>query len=472
MLKGFVWSAFERLSVQAIQFILGIIIARILLPSEYGTIGLLAVFIAFLTIFVDGGFTKALIQKQNRTLIDLSTIFFFNILISLLCYIFLWIAAPYISVFYNIPSLTKLTRVLAISLILNSLFVIPQTILTIDFDFRTIAKINLITVLLSGIIGIIYAYKGFGVWALVVQTISRSFLTVVTMWFYIKWKPQLVFSVASLKSMFGFGSRFVLSSLLSMIVNNVSALFIARLTSTKELGYYTRGTQFADTIYSIFSSVLNSVLLPGLSKIQDEKERLVEMSRTIIKSTALLTTPILVGLAVLAKPTISLLLTDKWLPAVPIMQIICIARLITIIAGINVNLLYVMGRTDLALKQDYIKIIVRISLLMVSFKYGIIFIAFAELISTIIHFFINCYSPGKILRYGAFKQIKDLSPILLFSFLMAVSMYFAMIFFNKNIFQLIFGMITGIVVYIGLLYFFNIKEFLFLLNRARGYIKR
>ena len=472
MIKGFVWSTTERLSVQAVQFIIGVVIARILLPSEYGIIGLLSVFIAFLTVFIDSGFNIALIQKQNRTETDLSTIFFFNIFISLLCYIILWFAAPYIAGFYKIPLITSLTRVLAISMILNALFAIPSTVLIIRIDFKSIAKINFIAVVLSGIIGVALAYKGFGVWALVIQTLCRSVITVIIMEFMIKWKPQLIFSVKSLRAMFGFGSKYMLSSLLSMTVNNISSLFIAKLASSKELGFYTRGTQFADVVYSTFSSVLSNVLLPGLSTIQHERERLVEMTRSVIKSTALITTPILIGLAVIAKPLIRVLLTDKWLPAVPIMQIICIARLITIIAGININLLYVLGRTDLTLKQDYVKIIVRVTLLMLAFKYGIIYVAFAELLSTMIHFFINCYSPGKILSYGALKQIRDLVPIILISLLMIISMYIVMTLFDNNIIKLIVAPLTGIGVYLGAVYLINLQEFMLLLAKVKLALKK
>lgn len=472
MLKGFVWSSIERLSVQTVQFLLGIVIARILLPSEYGTIGLLTVFIAFLSILIDSGFTKALIQKQNRSQTDLSTIFFFNIAISVFCYIVLWFVAPIIANFYKIPSLVSLTRVLGISILLNAFFAIPLVILTIDFDFKSIAKINLIAVLFSGIAGVIFAYKGFGVWALVVQTLVRSFLTTIFMWFQIKWKPFLVFSTESFKTMFSFGSRFVLSSLLAMIVNNISALFIAKLTTTKELGYYTRGTQFADVIYSTFNSVIGSVLLPGLSTIQNEREKLVSLTRTVIKSTAIMTTPILIGMAVIAKPLIRFLLTDKWLPAVPIMQLICIARLITVIASININLLYALGRTDLTLKQDYLKIIVRLTFLGISFKYGIIYIALAELLSTIVHFFINCYSSGKILKYGAYKQIYDLLPVIGICLLMAISMYFSMIFIKKDIIQILIGATTGLTVYIFSMYLFNIREFISLINKGKSLVKR
>jgi len=472
MLSGFLWSSIERLSVQVVQFILGVIMARILLPNEYGTIGLLAVFIAFLTILVDSGFAKALIQKQNRTQADLSTIFFFNVLISIVCYVLLWFGAPFIANFYKIPLLVSLTRVLGLSILLNAFFAIPSVILTINFDFKTIAKINLVAVICSGIIGIIFAYKGAGVWALVIQTLVRSVFTVILMWLHIKWKPDFMFSKGSLKTMFGFGSKYVLSALMAMMVSNISTLFIAKLTSTKQLGYYTRGTQFADIVASSFSSVLASVLLPGLSTLQNERDKLVSMTRSIIKATALLTTPILVGMALIAKPLIQLLLTDKWLPAVPIMQIICIARAITIVASVNINLLYALGRTDLTLKQDYLKILVRLTFLALAFKYGIVYIALAELASTSVHFFINCYSPGKILRYGAIRQIFDLLPIIFISALMAGCIYISMIYIHSNLFKILIASITGFVVYVGGLQVFRVPEFGFLIGKVRSMANR
>jgi O-antigen/teichoic acid export membrane protein len=297
MVIGMVWSMLERVSVQSVQFILGIILARILSPSEYGTIGLLTVIIAFMQVFVDSGFSKALIQKQDRTQTDISTVFFFNVIISIVCYVLLWISAPFIANFYNNTLLIDLMRVISLSLIFGAFFSIPTTLLTIKFDFKAIARTNLIATILSGIIAVWMAYEGYGVWALVLQTVLKSMLTVLIMWFQIKWKPTLVFSKTSFHSLFSYGSKLLLSSVLNMSVNNFSNLFIAKVTTIKDLGFYTRGTQFADMIFTIFSSVLDSVLLPSLASIQNEREKLIHLVRLTIKFTALIVTPILVGLA-------------------------------------------------------------------------------------------------------------------------------------------------------------------------------
>lgn len=467
MVKGMVWSMLERVSVQSVQFILGIILARILSPSEYGTIGLLTVIIAFMQVFVDSGFSKALIQKQERTQTDISTVFFFNIIISLVCYLLLWITIPFIADFYNNESLIDLMRVTSLSLIFGAFFSIPTTLLTIKFDFKAIARTNLIATILSGIIAVWMAYDGYGVWALVLQTVLKSMLTVFIMWFQIKWKPTLVFSKTSFHSLFSYGSKLLLSSVLNMSVNNFSNLFIAKVTTIKDLGFYTRGTQFADMIFTIFSSVLDSVLLPSLASIQNEREKLIHLTRLTIKFTALIITPILVGLACIADPLIKILLTDKWLEAVPIMQIICLARLITIISGINVNVLYAIGRTDLALKQQYIKLIIRIVFLVIAIKHGIIFLALAELVSTITHFFINTYYPGKILNYGSLQQIKDISPILFSGLLMSVGIYYTMEFVDDLLLKIVFSTIIGAIIYFSLIYFIKKDEFITLIKNIK-----
>ena len=467
IIKGMVWSTFERLSVQSIQFVLGIILARILSPTEYGTIGLLTVIIAFLQVFVDGGFTKALIQKQERTEIDLSTVFFFNVFISCFCYIIIWFIAPYVALFYEKDILTSLMRVLSLSLLFNALFSVPMTLFTIKLDFKTIGRVNLIGVILSGVLGVIMAYQGYGIWSLVSQTIVKSILTVILMWWFLKWKPLFVFSKTSFKSLFPYGSKLLISSILNMSVNNFSNLFIAKLSSTKDLGFYTRGAQFTDIVFATFNSVLDSVLLPSLATIQNEREKLIHLTRMTIKSSALIATPIFLLLAIIAEPLIKVLLTDKWLDAVPILQVLCVARLVSIISGINVNVLYVIGRTDLALKQQYFKLIIRIILLISALNYGIYYIALAELMSTLIHFFINTYYPGKILNYGVLTQIKDLFPVFFSSVAMITIIYFFNILIVDEIISLIFSPLIGFPIYLLFIYIFRLPEFFLLFNKLK-----
>lgn len=469
---GMAWSAVERLSVQVVQFGLGIVLARILTPKEYGILGILLVFITIANVFVDSGFTKALIQKQDRTANDISTVFFFNILISLLCYFILWISAPLIADFYDLSQLSSLLRVLALSLIINALFAVPVTLITIELDFKTLTKVNFATTLVSGAIAVYMAFDGYGIWALVAQILIRSTLTVILVWWVLKWKPNGKFSKTSLKKLFSYGSKLLASSLLNVTVNNFYALFIAKFISTKDLGFYTRGTQFSDVVFGVLNSVLESVLLPGLSKIQEQRDMLVQQTRNIIKATALLVIPLFLFLAVIAEPLIRFLLTDKWMFAVPIMQIFCIARMITIISGINVNLLYVIGRTDLALRQQYSKIAVRVILLIAALKFGIVYIALAELLSTIIHFFINTWYPGKIMNYGAFVQLKDLRPIFLASTVMAVVTYILIYFVHYDVLELIIAPFLALPIYFGLVRLLKVKELDGLILKTKEFLNK
>lgn len=465
------WSALERVAIQAVQFIIGIILARILTPTEYGIIGILIVFIAISEVFVESGFTKALIQKQDRDDDDLSTVFLFNIGISLLVYLVLWVIAPMVADFYDMESLTDLMRVLALTLIINAFFAVPSTLFNIDLDFKSLTKINLAASVISGGIAIYLAYTGFGVWALVLQSIIRSAVTAILTWFLVPWRPNWVFSKSSFLALFKFGSNLLASSLLNAVVNNFYSLFIAKFTSTKDLGYYTRGTQFTSFTQNIIKAMLGRVLLPGLSTVQDQKVVLVSYTRNIIKATAIIVVPIFLFLAAIAKPLILVLLTEKWLPAVQIMQIFCLARMITLISGINVNLLYVIGRTDLSLRQLIVKLVIRIILFVIALPYGIIFIALSELVSTIIHFFINTYYPGKFMEYGSWLQLKDISTIFVSGAVMSISVYASIYFIESDLIKLIAAPLIAIPLYIAFMYLFKVKEFFILITKSKSFFK-
>ncbi|MFK7813563.1 MAG: lipopolysaccharide biosynthesis protein [Maribacter sp.] len=465
MFKGMAWSAIEKVSVQAIQFFIQIALARILTPSEYGTVGLLYVFIAISMVFIDSGFTKALIQKKNRSENDISTVFLFNIGISLIAYGILFFVAPFVSDFYDIEKLTLLLRVLAISMIINALFSVPMTLYTIKLNFRVLTKINIISSILSGIVAYSMALFGYGVWALVALTLLRSIITAILSWVMLKWKPNWVFSKKSFKELFSFGSNILVSSLLDVTVNKTYELVIPKVSSVQDLGYYSRGAQNTGAIFNIINSIFHSVLLPSLTDIQDKLDLLVSHTRQIIKTAALLIIPVFLFLAAVAEPLVRVLLTEKWMPSVIIMQIFCFARMVSIISGININILYVLGRSDLVLKQQYAKIFVRVILLVAAFKFGIIYIALAELVATLVHFFINTYYPGKIMKYGATTQIKDTFIILLCGIIMVLSVFCGTWFVESDILKLIIAPIIAIPVYIGLVQLFKIKEYVLLKNK-------
>lgn len=467
MFKGVLWSALDKLSTQVIQFILGIVLARLLTPKEYGTVGLLLVFIAISRVFIDSGFTKALIQDQNRTKSDISTVFLFNIAISIISYFILWISAPFIADFYDLDILSILLRVLSISLILNALYTVPLTLISITLDFKTISKINFVSTLVSGLIAVYMAYHGYGVWSLVFQTLINSMITVIMVWIFNSWRPSLIFSKSSFKKLFSYGSNLLVSSIMERVVSDLSSLLIGKYLSTKNLGFYTRGTQFANFFSSSIGAILDRVLLPGLSTVQHDMTALVGYVKKILRINSLVTIPIFFGLFILSEPIIKVLLTEKWIMAVPIMQIFCIARLITLLCGINLNLLYVIGRTDLALRQQYFKIAIRVILIVLSIKFGIVYIALAELVSTTIHYFINSYYPGKLMRYGAFQQLKDISPFFFSGIVMSVVVYLVMVYIENDILKLIIGPLIGIPTYLLMIKIMKIEEIKFLLLKLK-----
>ncbi|WP_298488382.1 lipopolysaccharide biosynthesis protein [uncultured Maribacter sp.] len=468
--SGAIWSLVERLSTQIVQFVLGIFLARLLSPKDFGLIGLLIVFITISQVFVDSGFTKALIQKKDRNKNDISTVFIFNLIISIVCYIILWFIAPFIADFYETPILISLLRVLSISLVINAIFTVPATLVTIDLNFKLFAKANLIAVIISGLTAIYLAYNDFGVWSLVYQTLIKATIIGILLLFWTKWKPLLFFSKTSFKKLFSYGSKLLLGSLMNTTVSNVASLFIAKIISTKELGYYAQGTQFTDLIFKTVNAVVDKVLLPSLSQIQDQKEVLIKYSKNIIKMVSIFITPIFFILIIIAEPLIKVLLTEKWLPVVPIMQLFALARLITIICGINVNLLYVLGRTDLALKQQFYKIPIRLALLAASIKFGIIYVALAELIATTIHYFYDSYYPGKIMQYGAKSQIKDLSKIFFINILIGIISFIIMSYIPSSILKMLVTPIIYVTLYFTANLYLKIPEFLDPFNKLKKII--
>lgn len=468
--NSFYWNTIEKFGNQALQFIIGIILARILSPNDYGLVGILLVFIAISQIFVDSGFTKALIQKNDKSKDDLSTAFTFNLGIAVFIYIILWFSAPFIAEFYNTEVLINLLRTLSGILIINALFTIPNTILTIDLDFKSIALINSISVFIGGIVSIYLAYTGFGVWALVIQYLLRATVGLILFSIKSKYKYKLYFSYKSFKKLFSFGSNLLISSVLSVIVDKFSSLFIAKAINTRELGFYTRGIQFPDIAIGTLGSVLDTVLLPTLAKTKSHKLLKFQLEK-IINLLSLITLPITIILIVTSKSIIVFLLTEKWLPVVPIMQLFCISRFFTNLISVNVNLLYVLNKTNLALKQNYLKIVIRVGLIIAALQYGIVYIAAAEAFSAFTHYIINTYYPGKIINFGIKSQLKILIPYIVIGLFLFVILSSISSFIINDILNILTVSITGIITYTILLFLFKKKDLELAKNLITNIIK-
>ncbi len=455
-LSGIKWSAIERFGVQGIQFVIGLILARILSPSDYGIIGMLAIFMAIAQTIIDSGFSKALIQKQDRTEIDFSTAFFFNIVVGIVCYLILFVTSPYIAIFFKEPILKDVLRVLAINLFLNSLAVVPTAKLSIKVDFKTQSKASIISTLLSGTLGIVLAYRGAGVWALVVQSVSHSFINVLLLWCLLKWKPMWKYSWKSFKSLFGYGGNILVAGIISTIYSNINTLVIGKFYTPKDLGYFTRGQQFPSLLSSNLTSIVQRVTFPILSKIQDDNQRLASVYRDYIRISSMGIFFLLVFLASIAEPLITLLLTNKWIDAVIYLQVFCYAMMFDHISAINLNFLYVKGKTNLVLRLEVIKKALAFVILLISIPFGVLAICFSQVVFTQIAIFINTYYTGKFLNLGYVKQLRDYIPYLIIAHIACLPTYLIQSINGLHpIVSIILGGIIAVVLYVAILYFFR-----------------
>lgn len=447
--SGTFWSGVDRFSAQGIQLVLGIIIARMLPPEDYGVIGMLAIFFAVSQSFISGGFYIALIRKQNRTDADYSTVFYFNIVVGLAFYFILFFSSPYIAAFYKTPILDSLTKVVAVNVILSSLVIVQRARFTINLDFKTQTKVSLISVIISGIIGIGMAYKGFGVWTLAAQSIISSGITMILFWRYSNWIPKRVFSISSFKEMFFFGYKLLISGLIDNIYNNIYTLVIGKKFSQIDLGYYTRADNFAQFPSSNITNILQRVTLPVLSNVQNDNEKLREMYRKFLCLSAFIIFPLMIGLSATADPLIRLILTDNWSGAILLLQILCLSQMWYPIHAINISLLQVKGRSDLFLRLEIIKKVIGVIILCITIPIGVAAMCCGAVINSLIGLFINTYYTGKLIQIGYWKQMKDLLPILVNTFSMGIIVWGITELIHNYILALIVGITVG-----GIYYYF------------------
>ena len=402
---------------------MGLVLARLLTPSEYGIMAILTIFIAVSNSIVDSGFSNALIRKTDARRVDYNTVFLFNLLVSGLLYVVLFLAAPAISRFFKEPLLVEVMRVIGWVLVINALAIIPRTLFVKEVNFKTQTKVSLIASISSGVIGIGMALAGLGVWSLVGQQLSRQLLNTLFLWIYCTWRPAWEFSMQSFKELFGFGSKILLSGLLNTIFNEIYSLVIGRCYTSAQLGQYTRANQFNQIFSSNLTTVIQRVSYPVLSSIQDESERLREAYRKVIKSTMLISFACMLGLAAVARPLIIILIGEKWLPAVGFLQIICFSGMLYPLHAINLNILQVKGRSDLFLRLEIIKKIIAVGPLVLGVLFSIEYMLWGSVCTSLIAYFLNSYYSADLIDYPTKEQIKDILPTFLVSFVTAAAMW-------------------------------------------------
>ena len=447
--KGLFWSSVERFSNQGMSFLFSVILARMLDPSDFGIIAMITIFFAVAQSFVDSGFSNALVRKTDRREEDLSTCFYFNIGVGIMAYIVLFLIAPLVASFYNQPILSPIIRITGLGVVLNSLCVVQQALFTIKIDFKSQAKVTLSATIISGIVGVILAYQGYGVWALVWQGVVMTLARMALLWLMSKWRPTTGFSKSSFNYLFGYGSKLLASGLLDTIYNNIYPIVIGKFYTPAQLGNYSRALSFAQLPSSNITSILQRVTFPVLSTIQDDIPRLQANYRRLLKLSAFIIFPLMIGLSVVAFPMIRLILTPKWEGCSLYLQIICFALMWYPIHAINLNLLQVKGRSDLFLRIEIIKKIVGVCIMCITIPLGITAMCIGMVASSLISLFINTYYTGKLINIGCLKQMRDLTPIFINSLIMGGIVYFSIQISDNDILQLSLSIIVGVLSYIG-----------------------
>lgn len=456
--KGLLWASIERFSGQGIQFLVMIVMARILDPSDYGLVGMVAVFTAISQTLIDGGFSQALIRKQNRTEIDNSTAFYFNIGVGLILYLLLFLLAPLAADFYNEPKLCGIMRGISLTVVFNSFAIVQIALYTSRVDFKTQSKATITAAAISGVLGISAAYYGVGAWALVYQQISNSFVYCVLLCIFSKWKPIWVFSKDSFKELFSFGSKILASSMFNTIYNNLYQLIIGKVFNASSLGHYSRATHFADFPSANVSGILQRVSYPILCKLQDDEKRLIKVYRKFIRISVFIIFPLMMILAGVAEPFICIMVGEKWIFCGQLLMILCFSRMWYPVHHLNVNLIQARGRSDLTLRIEIYKKIVGIVVLIASATFGLMAMCYAAIVNSIISLYINTYYTGKLINVGFWVQMKDVMPITLLSYFVFIEIYLLKYLINNNVVLLFVGCVLGSISYFVLAYFLKFPE--------------
>lgn len=472
--SGVSWSFLDILSNYGVTFLVGIVLARILTPEEFGLVSMITVFIAVSTVIVDSGFSNALIRKENLKNIDYNTVFYFNILLGLVLYTLLFLIAPTISKFFNEPELVEITRVIGLVLVINAFAIVQRTILTKAVDFKTQTKISLLASLVSGIVAIVLAFLGYGVWSLVFMQIVRQLLNTVLLWFFGSWLPLLEFSVKSFQEMFSFSSKLLFSSILDTLYNNIYFFVIGKYYSAFDLGQYSRAKQFSSLVSLSITTVVQRVSYPVLCNININTEyaQLKAAYTRIIKSTMLVTFTLLLGLSAIAKPLILMLIGEKWLSSVVYLQILCFSAMLIPLHAINLNMLMVKGKSNLFLKLEIIKKIIGIVPVVIGVVYGIKIMLVSSIVFSLVAFFLNSYYSKRLIDYSSFNQIKDIFPGFIVAICVAFCMWLITFLNLNNIITLTLQCLIGITLSIGIYEILKLSEYNELKKIVHSFFKK
>ncbi|WP_302593866.1 lipopolysaccharide biosynthesis protein [Faecalibaculum rodentium] len=449
VLKNFFWRFAERSGAQLVTFVVSIVLARILIPEDYGQIALITVFTSIMQVFVDSGLGTALIQKKDATDLDFSSVFFFNLIVCLILYILMYLCAPLIAEFYKDSSLVPIIRILSLTIIISGVKGIQQAYVARFMLFKRFFFSTLGGTVFSAFLGIGMAYAGFGVWAIVFQQLSNTTIDTLILWLTVKWRPKKMFSWRRLKGLLSFGWKMLISSLLDTTYTNIRGLIIGKMYSPIDLAYYNQGEKFPSVIASNINTSIDSVLLPTMSSAQDNRARIKAMTSRSIKTSTYIMAPLMMGLAFCSEPIVHLILTDKWLPCLPFLRVFCVTYMFYPIHTANLNAIKAMGRSDLFLKLEILKKIVGMGLLIATMWFGVMAMTYSLLISCVLSQIINSWPNKKLLNYSYKEQLRDILPSITLSIFMGLIVSLVSIFHLPSLITLIMQIAVGIIIYIG-----------------------
>lgn len=469
---NFFWRFFERCGAQLVAFVVSIILARLLDPAVYGEIALIMVFTTILQVFVDSGLGTALIQKKNADDLDFSSVFYFNIMVCLMLYGVMFVAAPFIANFYHLPHLTPIIRVLSLTLVVSGVRNIQQSYVSRNLIFKKFFFATVGGTLGSAVVGITMAYMGYGVWALVGQQLTNVTLGTLILWAIVHWRPKLIFSLQRLKGLFSYGWKLLVSALIDTGYNHLRHLIIGRLYTAKDLAFYNQGHLFPNVIVANINSSIDSVLFPAMAAEQDDKERVRAMTRRAISISTYIMMPMMMGLAVCAEPVVRLVLTEKWLPCVPFLRVFCFTFAFWPVHTANLNAIKALGRSDLFLKLEIIKKVVGLAAILITMNISVMAMAYSLLVTSVLSQVINSWPNKKLLGYHYLAQLKDMLPQISLSCIMGATIY-CIRFANLNDYATIaLQIIAGIVIYILLSKLFRLESFKYIFDIIVKLVKR
>lgn len=471
---NFIWKLAERSGSQVISFVVTIILARLLMPSDYGTVALVMVFLTILQVFADSGFGVALIQKKDADDVDFSSVFYINVAIGCLLYAIMWGMAPLIASFYQMPNLVALVRVMSLVLLINSLRNVQQAYVSKHMIFKRFFYATLGASMVSAVVGISMAYLGFGVWALVAQQLTNNAIGTAILWFTVKWRPKLICSLERLKGLFSFGWKMLSSALLDTGYQQLWQLIIGKLYSPADLAFFNQGQKFPNLIVTNINASIDSILLPTMASEQDHRERVRDMTRRAIKTSIFIMAPMMMVLAFSSTNVVTLVLTEKWLPCVPFLCIFCINYMFWPVHTANLNAINALGRSDIFLKLEIIKKVVGLSVLFFTMQYGVMTMAYGMLLTDMLSQIINSWPNRKLLGYGYLHQLRDLLPSIVLAVVSGGAAYgIGMMHLPIHLALVItLQVIVGAVTYLVLSYLFRIDSLLYLFQAIKPIVVR